>query len=179
MRRRHLDTALPPHRLLQDCNAAAGSTDYETAALPAPSQCLLGAKYSLQRRKRDAGCFNTGRCEDRLWMVACLRGVVGHAVLCCAVTWRAQLSHRAHRAVCPFECVLLSCSQPPARCGGAVCASSASSTPRARSPLPLSTHPPADRPTPPPLSCSYVVNVTKADSCECTVADAGALVFWE
>ena len=44
----------------QDCNAASGSADYEEWAVPKPDTCLLGAKYSLQRRKRDAGCFNTG-----------------------------------------------------------------------------------------------------------------------
>ena len=44
----------------QDCNAASGSADYEEGAVPKPDTCLLGAKYSLQRRKRDAGCFNTG-----------------------------------------------------------------------------------------------------------------------
>lgn len=52
-------TLLPP---LQDCNAAAGSTDYEFWQLPSPGACLLGAKYTMQRRKRDAGCFNTGAC---------------------------------------------------------------------------------------------------------------------
>lgn len=63
---------LPPAKLLQlnikelmggdwrDCNTAEGSTDYESWQLPAPGQCLLGAKYTMQRRKRDAGCFNTG-----------------------------------------------------------------------------------------------------------------------
>lgn len=60
----HHTSCLPPSLYflthLQDCNAAAGSTDYETWQLPAPGQCLLGAKYSMQRRKRDAGCFNTG-----------------------------------------------------------------------------------------------------------------------
>lgn len=28
--------------------------------MPKPDTCLLGAKYSMQRRKRDVGCFNTG-----------------------------------------------------------------------------------------------------------------------
>lgn len=32
---------LPP---AQDCNAAAGSSDYETWAVPKPDTCLLGAK---------------------------------------------------------------------------------------------------------------------------------------
>ncbi|KAL4423249.1 hypothetical protein ABPG77_000041 [Micractinium sp. CCAP 211/92] len=43
----------------RDCNAAAGSSDYETWAVPKPDTCLLGARYSMVRRRRDAGCFNT------------------------------------------------------------------------------------------------------------------------
>jgi hypothetical protein len=43
----------------QDCNADAGSADYEQWQVSAPGACLLGEQYSMVRRKRDAGCFNT------------------------------------------------------------------------------------------------------------------------
>lgn len=43
----------------RDCNIATGSSDYEQWQVPKPDTCMLGAKYSMQRRRRDAGCFNT------------------------------------------------------------------------------------------------------------------------
>lgn len=57
---RPLPARPPPPNTLQDCNAAEGSTDYETWTVPRPDTCLLGERYSMVRRKRDAACFNTG-----------------------------------------------------------------------------------------------------------------------
>ena len=56
--------SLPPP--LQDCNAAAGSADYETLQVPATNACLLGARFSQTRRKRDAACFNTASYQPAL-----------------------------------------------------------------------------------------------------------------
>lgn len=42
---------------MQECNISEGSPDLETWTLPAEGACLLGAKRTLRRRRRDAGCF--------------------------------------------------------------------------------------------------------------------------
>ncbi|EFN50639.1 expressed protein [Chlorella variabilis] len=43
----------------RDCNADAGSADYEQWLVPKADTCLLGAQYTMSRRRRDAACFNT------------------------------------------------------------------------------------------------------------------------